>query len=100
MLTEYAAFIEPVENQFRATASLPFELTVFGATEKEALERLDNAVRERLQQGGHLVRRRLTETQDHPLARFAGDLSDDPLASDWLAAMATYRQDAERDPNY
>ncbi len=103
MTTEYEALVEPTDNQFRATASAPFGITVFGLTEREALERLDSEVGLRLQRGAKFVTRHVQSVADgspHPLARFAGDLADDLLADDWLAAMAAYRQEAENDPNY
>ncbi len=97
MVTEYAALIEPVENQFRATASAPFGVTAFGVTETEAL---DAEVRERLRHGAKIVQRRLINGEAHPLARFAGDLAGDPLADSWQAAMKTYREEVENDPTY
>ncbi|GAB4460356.1 MAG: hypothetical protein OHK0029_24200 [Armatimonadaceae bacterium] len=72
MVTEYAALVEPADDKYRAIASAPFNVVAFGKTEKEALEQLDEEVRKRLQQGAKVVRRRIEETQAHPLARFAG----------------------------
>ena len=100
MVTEYAALIEPIENQFRARTSAPFDATAFGLTETEALERLDAEVRARLMQGAKVVRRSVSTEAAHPLARFAGDLKNDALADDWQASMEAYRQEVESDPNY
>ena len=100
MVTEYVALIEPLENRFRASASAPFDMTAFGTTENEALERLDTEVRKRLLHGAKIVQRSIASEAVHPLARFAGDLAGDPLAGDWQAAMEAYRQEVENDPNY
>ena len=100
MTMEYVALIEPVADRFRATASAPLDFSAFGTTEAEALEHLDSEVRERLRHGAKLVPRRISDSEQHPLARFAGDLKGDPLADDWQAAMKAYRQEIEDDPNY
>ena len=36
----------------------------------------------------------------NPFLAIAGDLKDDPLVDDWVAAMKTYREEREADPNY
>jgi hypothetical protein len=100
MVTEYAALIEPVEDRFRAVASAPFGMTAFGATEAEALERLDAEVRELLRHGARIVHRRIADRGEHPLAAFAGDLAGDPHAAEWRQAMEEYRQEVENDPDY
>ena len=100
MTAEYSALIESIDGKFRASASAPFGLTAFGETESEALDKLDAEVRARLRHGARVVFRRIEEEAAHPLARFAGDLKDDPLKDDWLTAMEAYRRDVENDPDY
>ncbi|WP_309709639.1 hypothetical protein [Armatimonas sp.] len=36
----------------------------------------------------------------NPFLAIAGDLKDDPLVDGWVAAMRTYREEKEADPNY
>jgi hypothetical protein len=37
---------------------------------------------------------------ENPWLSIAGDLKNEPLVEEWLAAMKTYRQQVESDPNY
>ena len=85
-------------NGYRARAMDPLGLTSEAPTRDEALKKLRELIAERLAAGAELVRLEVPGSE-HPLARFAGDLRDDPLLEAWEEAMADYRRQIEEDPN-
>ena len=83
--------IEPVTgNGFQAGA---LGLTAHGSTEQEALANLRKVLARRTAAGAKIVP--LDSRQIPP----PGDLQDDPMFDDWVAAMEEYRRqrDAELD---
>ena len=85
-------------NGYRARALEPLGLTAEAATRDEALKKLRELIAERLAGGAELVRLEVPGSE-HPLARFAGTLKDDPLVDAWEEAMAEYRRQIDEDPN-
>ncbi len=93
--------IEPVEGRgFQARAGEPFALTAEGATREEALGNLRAAVESKVQAGAAFAQICVPLCDDHPLARFAGGLPDDPLLDDWRNAVDELRRRHEQDPHY
>jgi hypothetical protein len=92
--------IEPVTgNGYRATGAggLSVGLTAEGATAAEAIDRLADQVRMRVNAGAKLAEVNVAAgaalwKQD------AGYLRDDPLYEPWRAAMEDYRRQLDEDP--
>ncbi len=92
--------VEPVTgNGYRATGAggLSVGLTADGATAAEAIDRLADQVRSRVNAGAKLAEVNVVAgvaawKQD------AGYLRDDPLYEPWRAAMEEYRRQLDEDP--
>jgi len=100
---EIPVLVEPVAgNGYRATSRSLLDLSAEGPTPEEAVGRLRGLLQERMAAGSRVVSMRVSPTElpaaEHPWARFAGDLKDDPLLEEWKQAMAEYRQQVENDP--
>jgi hypothetical protein len=85
---------------YRATVLGWPELSVTGDSEQTVIERIWQAIRERLEQG-KLVRIEVDgkvtsmTTLEHPWLRFLGMWKDDPTFDDLLARMETYRRELD-----
>lgn len=92
--------IEPVTgNGYRATGAggLSVGLTAEGATAAEAIDRLAEQVRMRLNAGAKLAE--LSVAADSaPWQQDAGYLHDEPLYEPWREAMEEYRRKLNEDP--
>ena len=64
------------------------------ATRDEAVQRLRELIDDRLDAGAEVFELEI-RGREHPLARFAGMLKDDPLLQPWKDAMAEYRRETE-----
>lgn len=83
-------------NGYQASSGSPLDLTAQGLTREEALQRLQDLLRSRLEAGVQIIS--LTVSQPPaPWARFAGALRDDPLLPAWRQAMADCRRAVEDD---
>jgi len=90
--------IEPIaEDGFRATGGSPFEVTAQGATPKEALARLREAINHRMVGGSVLVPMEIDTTEENPWTAIAGMFRDEPLFDEWQEAIAQYRQKVDED---
>ena len=85
-------------NGFRARSGEPLVLTAEGATRDEALGRLRHLIEGRVAAGAEIVPLEIPPSE-HPLARFAGMLKDDPLFEEWKQAMEEYRRERDADDN-
>lgn len=88
-------WIEPKPGSgFRATSSMPFPLTAEGVTEAEALSRLQELIRDRVERGGRLVSLEASQAMhtEFPWMQFAGDLKDEPLFEEWQEAIRENRR--------
>lgn len=91
--------IEPVgEGGFRATSGWPFPVTAEGPTRDEALQGLREQLAARMVPGAEMVWLDAPSVE-HPLAKYAGWLKDDPLFDEWVEAMAEYRRSVDEDPD-
>jgi hypothetical protein len=98
---EMQIVIEPIAGSgYRATGAggLSVGLSADGATAAEAIGRLADQVRLRVDSGA-----RLTELNvaggPAPWKQDAGYLRDDPLYEPWRAAMEEYRRQLDEDPD-
>ncbi len=66
--------------------------------EGQSAEDAVTALRQLLRGGKYVAILDLPPT--NPFLAMAGDLKDDPLFDDWVAAMKTYREEKEADPSY
>lgn len=90
--------VEPSPGKgFRAKGIEPFNITAEGSTREEALRRLEELIARRVAAGAEIMSLELP-TKEHPWAPFAGTLKDEPLADDWIQAMADYRKKVDADP--
>jgi hypothetical protein len=92
--------IEPVTgNGYRATGAggLSVGLTAEGATPAEAIDRLADQVRMRVNAGAQLAELNVAAGAA-PWKQDAGYLRDDPLYEPWRAAMEEYRRQLDEDP--
>ncbi len=97
---EVPVIIEPVAgNGYRATGAggLSVGLTAEGATAAEAIDRLADQVRMRVDAGATLAELNVAATEA-PWSQDAGYLRDDPLYEPWRAAMDEYRRRLDEDP--
>jgi hypothetical protein len=92
--------VEPVHgNGYRATGAggLSVGLTAEGATAAEAIDRLSDQVRMRVNAGAKLAELNVA-ANPAPWTSDAGHLHDDPLYEPWRAAMEEYRRQLDEDP--
>ena len=97
---EVPVIIEPVTgNGYRATGAggLSVCLTAEGATAAEAIDRLADQVRMRVDAGATLAELNVTATAAS-WKQDAGYLHDDPLYELWRVAMEEYRRQLDEDP--
>jgi hypothetical protein len=97
---EIPIIIEPVTgNGFRATGAggLSVGLIAEGATVGEALNRLAEQVRTRLDAGAKLAELNV-DAGTISCRQDAGYLRDDPLYEPWRVAMEEYRRKLDEDP--
>jgi predicted RNase H-like HicB family nuclease len=91
--------IEPIAgNGYVARGGEPLALSAEGATKEEALERLREKLKARLEQGAVVVPLEVPAPK-HPLAELIGMYKDDPLIKEWKKSMAAYRKKVDRDAN-
>lgn len=94
--------IDPLPDQRFRARGLAWDISAEGETSEEALRRLQAELQRRLASGSQVV---FLETEvsptgigaEHPLARYAGCMKDDPLYDEWQAAVAEYRAQCDRD---
>ena len=97
---EVPVIIEPVTgNGYRATGAggLSVGLTAAGATAAEAIDRLADQVRMRVNAGAKLAELSVAASAA-PWMQDAGYLHDDPLYEPWREAMEEYRRQLDEDP--
>jgi hypothetical protein len=97
---EVPVIIEPVAGHgYRATGAggLSVGLTAEGATAAEAIDRLADRVRMRVNAGATLAELSIAATVA-PWSQDAGYLRDDPLYEPWRTAMDEYRRRLDEDP--
>ena len=94
--------IEPLpDHRFRASG-VSWDISAEGQTSEEALQRWQRELQERLRGGSHVVfldtdQLSTSTSSEHPLARFAGCMKDEPLYDEWQAAVAEYRAQCDQD---
>lgn len=94
--------IEPLpDHRFRASGAA-WEISAEGESSEEALESLRQEVQQRLSGGSQVTfidTEQLVQSKssEHPLARFAGCMKDDPLYDEWQSAVAEYRASCDDD---
>jgi hypothetical protein len=92
--------VERVRGEgYRARGKDPFAVSARGATREEALAKLRAKIQTRLKNGTEIVGLEVGP-EPHPLAEFAGMFKDDPLFDDWQKAIAEYRRQVDKDPDY
>jgi hypothetical protein len=97
---EFPVIIEPITGSgYRATGAggLSVGLTADGATAAEAIDRLADQVRLRVNAGARLAELNVAGGTA-PWQQDAGYLQDDPLYEPWRAAMEEYRRQLDEDP--
>lgn len=91
--------IEPiVGNGYRARGAEPFALSADGATREEALAKLREQLRKRMEAGAAIVALEV-EPEPHPLAKFAGMFKDDPDFKEVVEIIAENRRKMDADPD-
>ena len=78
-------------NRFRAKSATAQVFAVEGETVEESLLLWRERFAAVLPADTEVVRVESAASSEHPLARFAGDLKDDPLFDDWQAAIEEFR---------
>ncbi len=97
---EVSVIIEPVTgSRYRVTGAggLSVGLTAEGATAAEAIDRLADQVRTRVNAGAKLAELSVAAGAA-PWKQDAGYLRDEPLYEPWRAAMEEYRRKLDEDP--
>jgi hypothetical protein len=82
---------------FRAQGGSPFSLEARGATREEAVEKLRSLIHGELERGAELGFVEINPSHN-PWRQIAGAYQDDPYLSEYLQAIAEYRQEVEDDP--
>jgi hypothetical protein len=98
---ELPVIIEPVAgNGYRATGAggLSVGLMAEGSTAAEAIDKLAEQVRIRLQAGATLAELNVA-AESAPWKQDAGYLCDDPLYELWREAMEEHRRKLDEDPD-
>lgn len=89
------------DDRYRARTGEPLPLTAEGATADEALERLRALMDERLSNGTVLTEvggskgTAKAGGTPNPWVAITGDLENEPLFDEWVAAMAEYRREVD-----
>jgi hypothetical protein len=97
---EVPVIVEPVSGDgYRATGAggLSLGLSAEGATAAEAIDRLADQIRMRVNAGAKLAEVSVAASAA-PWRQDAGYLHDDPLYEPWRAAMEEYRRHLDEDP--
>ena len=97
---EVPVIVEPVTgDRYRVTGAggLSVGLTAEGATAAEAIDRLADQVRMRVNAGATLAELTVAASAA-PWKPDAGYLHDDPLYEPWRTAMEEYRRQLDEDP--
>ncbi len=85
--------IEPIAGGgFRAVAGSPLMLSAEGSSQAEAMDRLREEIRRKLQAGASLVPLDVPPAEENPWARVAGMFRDNPLFDAWQEAIAENRR--------
>ena len=80
------------DNRFRAKSATAQLFAVEGESAEESLRLWRERFSSVLPADAEVVRVEPATASEHPLARFAGDLKDDPLFDDWQAAIEEFRR--------
>ena len=96
---EIPVLIEPVAgNGYRAKSGEPLSLAAEGTTRDEAVQKLSDLVRQRLDNGAEVTALDVpTADAPNPWVEFAGMFKDDPYFDEWQAAIAENRRKADED---
>ena len=87
---------DPEKNCYRARAGAPFAIEAEGRSVHDALESVENAIRQKLQEGAMVFHFELKLAPS--LLRGAGIWPDDEMTRDWLEGIEEYRRQMdERD---
>jgi hypothetical protein len=100
LVMETPVIIELVNGKaYRATGAggLSVGLTAEGMTAAEAMDRLAEQIRSRVNAGAKLTALRVS-TSDAAWKQDAGWLRDDPLYESWREAMEEHRRELDEDP--
>jgi hypothetical protein len=79
-------------NRFRAKSAAAQLFAVEADSVEESLRLWRERFAAVLPANAEVVRVEPTVASEHPLARFAGDLKDDPLFDDWCEAIEEFRR--------
>ncbi len=79
-------------NRFRAKSASIQSFAVEGASAEESLRLWRERFSSVLPADAVIVRVESPPAAEHPLARFAGSLKDDPLFDEWQEAIEEYRR--------
>jgi predicted RNase H-like HicB family nuclease len=93
--------IEPITgNGYRAKTGEPLGLCAEGRTQDEAMDKLRELVKSRLQNGTQLAALEVP-AETNPWLAMAGIYDpNDPDVQEWLEEMKRNREQIERDPDY
>jgi hypothetical protein len=96
---ELPVWVEPVNGTgFRATVGPPFNWMAEGATEEEAVMKLQTEAIRHNSNGGRVASIKIPD--ENPWLRIAGTWDpNDPLYEEWRKAIEEYRQSIDDDPN-
>lgn len=97
---EIPVFVEPVAgNGYVAKTGEPLPLRVEGATEAEALAKIQIELTTRLRNGGRLTNVSVPP-EPHPWVESSGIFSpDDPIVKEWIEIMGENRRKADAEPD-
>ena len=93
---QVSVLVEPVLGKGYRASSGVFSVSVEGATEAEAIERLEQLLQDRVANGSRLVTVNVP-LGSHPSAQFFGGLKNEPLFDEWVAAMEERRRQIDLD---
>jgi hypothetical protein len=88
-------------NGYRATSGPPLALSAEGATRDEAIDKLEQQLRDRLSTGVEIVSAEVpAQPVENPWVKYAGMFKDDPMFADVVEIMKQNRRKDEEDPAY
>src|SRR4051812_31978994 len=101
MAMQIPVLIEPIAgNGYLAKTGEPLPLCAEGATRAEAVQKLEELIGHRLQNGTELFTLEVSE-RANAWRDMAGIYDPaDPEVQAWIQAMVEYRQKIENDPDY